>query len=147
MHSNPLKNLPSTADYCSLPRRLLVMAYDAVILLGLLMVGSAMALPFGEAEKIALQDFWFTLWLIIVCFAYLGGCWHHGGMTVGMRAWRVNLISSDGGSISWPRCLLRFLLGSFSLAAFGLGFVWALFDLQKRGWHDIAAHTVMIRNR
>ncbi len=123
------------------------MVYDAVILLGLLMVGSALALPFGEAQKIAFQDFWFTLWLVFVCFAYLGGCWHYGGMTVGMRAWRVRLISADSGIISWPKCLLRFLLGGFSLAAFGLGFVWALVDQKNRTWQDIAAHTLLISTR
>ena len=89
----------------------------------------------------------FTLWLLLVCFAYLGGCWHHGGMTVGMRAWRVKLVCSDGGIISWPRCLLRFLAAIVSLATFGLGFLWALFDRQNRGWHDIAGHTVLIRTR
>jgi len=113
-------------------------------MLGLLIVGSAVALPFGETQKIALQDFWFTLWLVLVCFAYLGGCWHYGGMTVGMRAWRVTLKSRDGGEISWPRCMLRFLLGFVSLAALGLGFVWALFDRENRSWHDIAANTVLL---
>ena len=70
------------------------MLYDAVILLGLLMLASAVALPFGNREKVALHDFWFTLWLLLVCFAYLGGCWRYGGMTVGMRAWRIRLVSN-----------------------------------------------------
>ena len=146
MESTPLKKSHSALDYCSLPRRLMIMLYDAVIVLGLLIVGSALALPFGETQKVALQDFWFTLWLVFVCFAYLGGCWHYGGMTVGMRAWRVELVNIEGRKISWPVCLLRFLLSSLSLAAFGLGFVWALFDQQNRGWHDIASHTVLLRS-
>ena len=56
------------------------------------MVASALALPFGDADKVALRDFWFTLWLVVVCFAYLGACWHNLGMTVGMRAWQVRLV-------------------------------------------------------
>jgi uncharacterized RDD family membrane protein YckC len=131
--------------YCSLWRRLLVMVYDTVILIGLLMLGSALALPFGDNPKIALQDLWFTLWLSLVCFAYLGGCWHYLGMTVGMRAWRVKLISVDGGRISWSACLLRFLIGAVSLLIFGIGLVWVLFDQHNRTWHDIAAQTVLIR--
>lgn len=111
------------------------------------MVGSALALPFGEVQKIAFQDFWFTLWLVFVCFAYLGGCWHYGGMTVGMRAWRVRLINTDSGLVSWPKCLLRFLVGGLSLAAFGLGFVWVLFDQKNRTWHDIAAQTLLVSTR
>jgi len=133
-------------SYCSLPRRLMVMLYDAVILLGLLMVASAIALPFGAAEKLAFRDFWFTVWLLVVCFIYLGGCWHSAGMTVGMRAWRVKVTDADGGKPGWLRCLLRFLVGFVSIGVAGLGFIWALFDHKRRCWHDLASHTVLIRN-
>jgi uncharacterized RDD family membrane protein YckC len=123
----------------------MIMLYDAVILLGLLILASAVALPFGNIEKVALHDFWFTLWLLAACFAYLGGCWRYGGMTLGMRAWRVRLVRGDEQLISWPRCLLRFLVGLVSLAAFGLGIFWALVDSRNRGWHDLAARTLLIK--
>ena len=135
-----------TQTPCSLPRRLLVMMYDALILLGLLMLASALALPFGEASKVAFRDFWFTTWLVCVCFAYLGACWRYSGVTVGMRAWKVRLISSDETGMSWPRCLLRFLVGLVSLATFGLGIFWALVDRRKRCWHDLAARTMLVRS-
>ena len=121
------------------------MLYDAVILLGLLMLASAVALPFGNMQKVALQDFWFTLWLLLVCFAYLGSCWRYAGMTVGMRAWRIKLVSDNDQIMSWPRCVLRFLVGAFSVSAFGLGILWALVDKKKRGWHDLAARTLLIK--
>lgn len=131
--------------YCPLARRLLVMLYDTVILLGLLILATAVALPFGDVNKVAMRDFWFTLWLLAVCFAYLGGCWRYGGMTVGMRAWRVRLVSYDDHIISWPRCLLRFFVGMVSLGALGLGILWALVDSRNRGWHDLAARTILIK--
>ncbi len=131
--------------YCPLPRRLLAMLYDTVILLGLLMLASAIALPFGGVNKVAFHDFWFTLWLWTVCFAYLAICWRYGGMTVGMRAWKVRLISDDGQIISWSRCLLRFLVGVVSLAVFGLGIFWALVDPKNRTWHDLATHTLLVK--
>jgi len=131
--------------YCSLPRRLMVMLYDAVILIGLLIVASAIALPFGDMEKVALHDFWFTLWLLSACFAYLGGCWRYGGMTLGMRAWRVRLINYGGKKISWPACLLRFIVGMVSLGALGLGILWALIDERSRTWQDLAARTLLIK--
>ena len=121
------------------------MLYDAVILLALLIVATAIALPFGDINKVALHDFWFTLWLLVVCFGYLAGCWRYGGMTMGMRAWRVKLIGADEQVISWSRCLLRFLIGLVSLAAFGLGILWALVDSRNRGWHDLAARTLLIK--
>ena len=121
------------------------MLYDAVILLGLLMLASAAALPFGDVNKVALHDFWFTLWLLVVCFTYFGSCWRYGGMTIGMRAWKIRLISSNEQTISWPMCLLRFLVGLVSMSVFGLGILWALVDQKNRTWHDLAAHTLLIR--
>ena len=122
------------------------MLYDGLILLGLLIVAAAIALPFGNVQKVAFHDFWFTLWLVVVCFAYLAGCWRYGGMTVGMRAWRIRLVSSDEHKMSWPRCLLRFVVGIFSLGVFGLGILWALADSKNRGWHDRAARTLLIKD-
>jgi uncharacterized RDD family membrane protein YckC len=123
------------------------MLYDALILLGLLIVAGAVALPFGNVQKVAFQDFWFTLWLLVVCFAYLAGCWRYGGMTLGMRAWRIRLISADDRKVSWLRCLMRFLVGILSLGVFGLGILWALGDAKNRGWHDLAARTLLIKTR
>ena len=131
--------------YCSLARRLMVMSYDAMILLGLLILASAVALPFGDIDKVAFQDFWFTCWLFLVCFAYLGCCWRYGGMTLGMRAWKIRLISEDGGPVSWSACLLRYLVALVSVSAFGLGILWALVDRKKRCWHDLAARTLLIK--
>jgi uncharacterized RDD family membrane protein YckC len=131
--------------YCSLPRRLLVILYDSIIMLGILMIASAIALPVGNTDKLAFKDFWFTLWLLVACFAYLGSCWRYGGMTIGMRAWRVRLISSDKPLISWPMCVLRFLIGLISVSVLGLGILWALVDHKNRTWHDLAAHTILIR--
>jgi len=132
--------------YCGLPRRLMVMLYDSLIILGLLMLASALALPFGNLEKIAFRDLWFTLWLLLVCFIYLAGCWRYPGMTVGMRAWRVRLIDADGGDVSWLRCGLRFITGFASIGVFGLGLLWSLFDRKKRCWHDLAGHTLLVKN-
>lgn len=130
---------------CSLPRRLLSMLYDCLVLLALLIVASAFALPFGPAEKTAFRDFWFTLWLFFVCFAYLAGCWRYGGMTVGMRAWRIRLVSANDNAVTWPRCLLRFLVACVSVGAFGAGVFWALVDSNNRTWHDLAAQTLLVR--
>jgi len=133
--------------YCPLPRRLLVMLYDAVILLGLLMLATALLLPFGYTDSVAFRDVWFTLYLLAVCFLYLGSCWHFGGMTVGMRAWQVKLVNRDGGMISWVTCLQRFVVAAVSIALAGLGFLWAIFDKKNSTWHDRIAHTELIVNK
>ncbi len=120
------------------------MFYDGVIILGLLVVASAVALPFGDAGKAALRDFWFTLWLLAVCALYLTTSWR-AGVTLGMRAWRSKLVSEDGSPPSWPQCLLRLIVSIASVGALGLGIAWAIFDKRKRTWHDMAARTLLVR--
>ena len=120
------------------------MLYDGLVIMGLLVAASAIALPFGDTDKMAFRDFWFTLWLLAVGALYLAGSWR-SGMTLGMRAWRTKLVSADGRPLSWPRCLLRFAVGLVSLGALGAGLLWALFDARKRTWHDMAARTLLVR--
>jgi uncharacterized RDD family membrane protein YckC len=47
--------------------------------------------------------------------------------------------------LPWPRALLRFVVAVASLAALGLGFIWCLFDRERRGWHDIATQSCLVR--
>lgn len=83
--------------------------------------------------------------LLAITAAYFVISWARGGQTIGMRAWRLRVVGADGGALPWPRALLRFAVACVSLIVFGLGFVWCLFDRQKRGWHDIAAQSVLVR--
>lgn len=132
------------AQACGLIRLLLVMVYDGVILVGLLLIGAALASPLDSGNQRALQDPLFTLYLLGIWFVYLAACWRHGGMTLGMRAWRVELYHAEGRP-GWGRCLVRFGVSLMSAAAAGLGFAWMLLDRQKRTWHDMASHTRLIR--
>lgn len=129
---------------CGLLRLLLVMAYDAVILVGLLLAGAALASPFDSGNQRALQDPVFSLYLLAIWFAYLAACWRRGGMTVGMRAWRVR-IETEGGRPAWSQCLVRFGVSLGSAACAGIGFAWLLVDQRERTWHDIASKTRLVR--
>ena len=130
---------------CSLPRRLAAMIYDALIVIGLLIIAGALAFLVGAGKYQAFRDPTFTAYLIIVWFLYFALLWRSGGMTVGMRAWHLRLVRSDGQAISWPGCCLRFLVGLVSLAVFGLGVLWALVDQKSRCWHDLVQGTLLIR--
>ena len=108
-----------------LPRRLAAIAYDGLLLIGVLVgatalaLGLAVALLGGEAVKLhnPLQaNPFFQTYLLLVCFFFYGGFWTHGGQTLGMRAWRLRLQRRDGRGIGWWQALLRFLIGSLWLA-------------------------------
>jgi len=121
---------------CSLWRRLLAMLYDSIAVVALLMAATALAMAIGFRELNVLRDPAYALLLLTVWFGYLGWCWHRGGMTLGMRAWRVRIQDRNGGLPGWGRCLARFLLSLLSAAVVGAGFLWSLFDAERRCWHD-----------
>lgn len=130
---------------CGLFRHLLIMIYDAVIIVALLMLSTALAMLFGMENHTATRDPVYTAGLLLVWFVYLGWSWHKGGMTLGMRAWRVRIESETGNQPAWGQCLLRFLVSFVSASFAGLGFMWSLFEAKGRTWHDLASRTRLVR--
>ena len=117
------------------------MLYDGLAIIALLLLATAIALLAGSGQVTAGRDPLFTLYLLIVWFFYLAWFWRNGGMTVGMRAWKITIESGRGGMPGWGQCALRFLVSLASAACLGLGFAWSLFEPQKRTWHDLASRT------
>ena len=129
--------------------RLLAMVYDLLPLAALWMATSAVMLLLRGGGRVtpgsaaAMVEF---VLLLAVTFAYLGLSWRRGGQTLGMRAWRLRLVNVDGSSpVPWRALIQRYLVAKVSLAAVGLGFVWSLFEPNRRTWHDLASGTVLVR--
>ncbi len=142
---NPTITAEPVGRPCSLFRRLLVMLYDALVVIALLLLATAIAMLLGMTNQTAVLDPLYTLYLLLVWFIYLGWCWNRGGMTLGMRAWRVCIKDGTGNHPGWGRCAVRFLVSLLSLAVAGLGFVWSLFEAERRTWHDMASGTCLLR--
>lgn len=130
---------------CGLIRRLAIMLYDALIVLGLMMLASMAAMLAGVHDQIALRDPVYTLYLVFVWYLYVAGCWRLAGMTVGMRAWRTRIEDEAGGLPDWKKCTVRFTVSILSAGLAGAGFLWSLVDERKRTWHDILSRTNLVR--
>jgi len=130
---------------CGFPRHLLIMIYDSLVVLSVLMLATLLAILAGFGGKTALKDPLSTLYLLTAWYAYLAWCWHSGGMTVGMRAWRVKIEDIKGERPGWRKTAIRFVVSLVSAAPFGLGYIWSLFDRDKRTWHDILSGTRLVR--
>ncbi len=128
-------------------RRLGALVYDSVLLTGILFVATAVILPFRGGEAFRPDHPGYSLYLLGVIFLFFGWFWTHGGQTLGMRAWKIRLCTEDGGPLSWKQASLRFFAALLSLGMFGLGFVWAFLDKEKRCWHDRIARTRMMSLR
>lgn len=77
-------------------------------------------------------------------FAFFAKFWMHSGQTLGMQVWRIRVQNNDGSSINLWQALLRFITALASWLCLGLGFWWALWDKQKRTWHDQYSESVIV---
>ncbi|MDT8388487.1 MAG: RDD family protein [Thiogranum sp.] len=125
----------------NLLRRLAALLYDSLLLLALWFVATALLLPLTGGAAIRANNPLLTSYLLFVSFFFYGWFWMHGGQTLGMRSWRLQLRNLRPGPISWWQVLLRFLVAVPSAALFGIGYLWMLVDKQKLTWHDRYSET------
>ncbi|MCS3902171.1 putative RDD family membrane protein YckC [Methylohalomonas lacus] len=136
--------LPDRASLKMLARQLAAMVYDGLLLVGVLFVASLpVTLLSGGAIPAGAPAF--QLYLLGIIFLYLAWQWTRGGQTLGMKAWRLRLVSNDANGLNWARALLRFLAALLSLAACGLGYAWLLVDRERLTWHDRLSATRLER--
>ncbi len=129
-------------EYPSLLKRLIAIIYDGFLLFGVLFFAALIpSLIYGGP----IQHPLFSLYLYLVTYLFFGWFWTHGGQTLGMKAWRLKLISKDGGNIGWDKALIRFLFASLSWLILGMGFLWALFDRNKQTLHDHLSRSQLIQ--
>jgi uncharacterized RDD family membrane protein YckC len=132
---------------CGFFRRLAIIVYDFAIVISLLMLATMLAMLLGFGDLTAMKDPVYTAYLFSIWYCYLAWCWHRGGMTVGMRAWRVHIVDENGNRPGWGKSTIRFLASLASAAVAGIGFFWALADSRKRTWHDILSGTRLVKNQ
>ncbi len=132
-------------------RRLAAIFYDSFLVAGLVVAAFtlaylplAMGLGLEDLRQHPLARHLLGLWMVAVAAGFHLWFWTHGGQTLGMRAWRLKLVSADGGPVTRRQALIRYAVALLSALALGLGFLWILFDREKRAWHDIASGTRLV---
>lgn len=79
---------------------------------------------------------------LVVAFVYhwlLVAYWN--GQTVGKRALNIRVMRRDGSPVDVGVAAVRSAMRIVSGIPFGLGFLWAAWDSEKRTWHDMVADT------
>lgn len=116
-------------------RRLLAAAYDWLLVLAIMMVGSVPIVALRD-DAVDPGNFFYQFALLGLATVFFAGFWSYNGQTLGMRAWRLRLVQTDGQPPRFGQSVFRFLCAFISLAAAGLGFWWMLFDADRMTWHD-----------
>ncbi len=82
---------------------------------------------------------------LVVLAAYGAVMWKLRGSTVGGILFDLQVVRVDGQEMDWATAVVRALSCFLSLVVAGLGFLWIAFDIDKQGWHDKIAGTVVVR--
>lgn len=145
-------SLPSA----SLWRQLMAMVYDSLIVAAVIIAygGAVTAIQYGlmdktlgEGERASMGTLGF-LGMIASVMLFYGWFWVKGGQTVGMRAWRLRVVSPTSErplqQPSWPQSIVRWCGALLSLACAGLGYWWILIDKDNASWHDRISNTCVV---
>ena len=130
----------------SLLRRLGSLLYDALALIALWLLASALfTAVFGRADSVP------SRWLLqAVCLSVVAGyflwCWTRGGQTLAMKTWRIRLVAyGPGSAVPLVALIMRFVLAGPSILLGGVGLWWALVDREGQFLHDRLARTRLVR--
>ena len=142
--------------------RVVIMVIAIVMVVGLLAQMATGGRLFDEHGR--MLTWWYQPLQGVVVAAYFLVSWTRGGQTLGMRPWRIRVVTLDGRPVTPARALLRLAVGALPL--FGLGLFWvgtmrwalwapavgwaiwllpAFFDRRRRALHDLAAGTLLAR--
>jgi uncharacterized RDD family membrane protein YckC len=134
-------------------RRLAALLYDGFILLALsffygaviTLIGALAGWHQGEYQPMFHHWIVFVGW-VLTLIAFYCWFWHKSGQTVGMRAWRLKLVSQFDNSQTpnWQQCLVRSLVAIPSVLLGGIGYWCSFFDTQKRSLHDRISRTQVL---
>lgn len=122
-------------------RRLGAVLYDGLLLVAVLMVTTALFLPFTGGRALdpherPVLEWIYRATLLLVTVAFFGVFWTRRGQTLGMASWRLRIEREDGGTLTWGDTVRRLAAALLSWLPFGLGYLWILIDPQRRAWHD-----------
>jgi uncharacterized RDD family membrane protein YckC len=82
----------------------------------------------------------------VIALLYFPFFWARGGQTPGMRPFGLRVVRDrDGTSIGWGTALLRLVGLWVAGAVFYIGFIWIFVDKRRRGWQDLIAGTVVVK--
>jgi uncharacterized RDD family membrane protein YckC len=128
-----------------LRRRLAAMAYESLLVLGVLSVTFMIPhVALGLGFEIVLPGYVLFAHIFLVLGAYFIWYWSHGGQTLAMQTWKLQISTPSGITPTLPTLVLRYVLAWPSILFYGAGLIWSIFDRDRQFLHDRLAGTRVI---
>ena len=121
-------------------RRLGSITYDLFLVFSFVFFISGIVILINSKEPITNNLFFYLLTLPTI-YAYFSISWVKGKQTLGMRAWKFEIMQKDGNNITYKQSLIRLVLAIISLA--GIGFIFQLFNQYSLPIHDYYSKTYL----
>ena len=121
-------------------RRLGSITYDLFLVFSFVFFIAGIVVLINNKEPITNNLFFYLLTLPLV-YAYFSISWVKGKQTLGMRAWKFEIMQKDGNNITYKQSLIRLVLATISLA--GIGFIFQLFNQYSLPIHDYYSKTYL----
>lgn len=126
-------------------RRALALFYEFILLLAVWFVASFLFhLVFRDTSAGYFKPL-FQFYLLSVGGIYFTWFWTHGGQTLAMQTWKIQLISVNRKKITTLQAIIRYLLAVVGVGFLGFSFFWAFFDRDCQYLHDRLAGTRIVR--
>ncbi|GAB1259363.1 RDD family protein [Aurantivibrio plasticivorans] len=133
-------------------RRIAALGYDLLLLGGISLIYGAVALAIGKAVGVpveqAQQPLLFSIavqlgWAGVIAGFY---CyfWVHGGQTLGMRAWRLRLVTPEGQPVRAIQAAKRCAISPFGVLLGGIGYWWCWLNSERKALHDLLSDTTVV---
>ena len=131
-------------------RRFAALLYDGFLLLALLMVFTYVTLIFTRGQAVlpdthGVWEYVYRAGLVCVVAGYYILNWTRSGQTLGMRAWRLRVVTEDGAPLKPQVAALRFVCGSLAWPPAALGVLWLYVDPDRAAIHDRLSGTRVVR--
>ena len=82
---------------------------------------------------------------VLISLLYFPFWWSRDGQTLAMMPLGLRVVDEESeATISFGRAFVRLIVLAISIAVFFVGVLWVFVDGRRRGWHDLAAHTIVI---
>jgi len=136
--------MQKTQNSPSLFKYLAVIIYDLFLLFGLLLFITVIISFINNGNPPESNNISYKLFLLASIIFFYHYSWRKSGQTLGMKAWKVKLVTLDNKPITLGQSILRMTLGLANVVTIGLGYFWKYTNRSKLTLMDVLSKTKLI---